>query len=102
MQVDKLKQLMSRCNYGVFLRVNQHREYYQTVEQYIADCSWAPEIDASVRAKMIETNTVVQIQFFPLKPGSSYSVWHYDLDSALEECLIVCCFVDSSSIRIFR
>ena len=40
--------------------------------------------------KMIETDTIVNIQFYPKTPVGSYSVYHYDLDMALDlalECL---------------
>ncbi len=85
--MDKLKQLLGMCKCGVFVRVNQHRGYYQTVEKYISECQWAPKIDAAVLVKMIETDTVIEIIFHPQTPRSHYAVWHYDLDAALDESL---------------
>ena len=53
----------------------------------MADRDYKPEIDAAVRAKMIETDTIVEIQFYPVTPIGSHVVWHYDIDTALDESL---------------
>lgn len=90
--MDKLKELMSRCKCGVFLHVNEHRDYYQKVEDYLEDIqarqSESPlEIAANIRAKMIELDYIIDLQFYPDTPIGSYSIYHYDLDMALDEAL---------------
>lgn len=88
--MDELKELLSRCKCGVFITVNQHRDYYQFVTQKLEeiDClEDPPDISKEVRAKMIEADTIIEIQFYPDTPIGSYSVYHWDLDMALDEAL---------------
>ena len=88
--MDKLKQLLSRCKCGVFLIVNEHRDYYQTVEQRleeVAGYECPPEIAPEVRAAMIATDTMIDLQFYPDTPIGSYKIVHHDLDAALVEAL---------------
>jgi len=88
--MDKLKELLSRCKAAVSITVNDHRNVYESVETYLHDREgWEcpPEIEPDVRAKMIETDTVIEVQFYPDTPVGFYSVYHYDLDAALDEAL---------------
>ena len=87
---DKLKDLLARCKCGVFLTVNQHRDYYETAENTLDEAQGhecPPEIEDDVRRVMIETDTIIRIQFYPRTPSSSYEIWHHDLDAALDEAL---------------
>jgi hypothetical protein len=90
-RMDKLKELMRRCKCSVSVTVNAHRDYYETAEVSLSDMSSrrveAPEIDPTVRAKMIETDTIIEVQFYPNTPVGFYVVYHYDLDAALDEAL---------------
>lgn len=91
MSDDKLKSILDRCKCGVFLRVNDHRDYYQTAEQGLDEIQTIRngdlECTADVRAKMIETDTIVLLQFYPDTPSSSYEIIHCDLDAALDKAL---------------
>jgi hypothetical protein len=83
-----LNELISRCKCGVFVTVNEHRDYYQSaadalIERDGYECP--PRIDPAVRAEMIRLNTVVRLQFYPDTPIGSYEIYHYDLDAALAE-----------------
>ena len=92
--MDKLKELMSRCKCGVHIEINHHRDYYQSAADWIEDrkgFECPPEIEPDVRAKIIETDTIIDIQFYPDTPIGSYEIVHYDLDAALDECLA--CFL---------
>ena len=87
---EKLKKIFARCKCGVYLIVNQHRDYYQTAEQKLKELDLldaTDEIDPEVRRIMIETNTVVDLQFYPDNPIGSYSIYHYDIDAAIDEAL---------------
>jgi hypothetical protein len=84
--MDKLKELLSRCKCGVFVTVNHHRDYYESVEQYMGDREIS-RVDARKVAEMIRADTIIKIQFYPHTPIGSYIVWHYDLDAALDEAL---------------
>jgi len=90
--MDKMKELMSRCKCGVYLIINEHRDYYQKAEDYLEEIQTRQpenplEIAADIRAKMIELNYIIDLQFYPNTPISSYSIYHYDLDMALDEAL---------------
>jgi len=89
---DKLKDLLARCKCGVFVTVNQHRDYYETAKKTLDEAQGhecPPEIEDDVRRVMIETDTIIRIQFYPRTPSSSYEIWHHDLDAALDEALDV-------------
>lgn len=88
--MDKLKELLSRCKCGVFITVNEHRDYYLTVEQRLEELSCLecpPELTDEIRQKMIETNTIINVHFYPHTPIGSYDIYHYDIDLALDEAL---------------
>ncbi len=88
--MDKLKELLSRCKCGVFLTVNEHRDYYQSVAQRLADLSereCPPTYTDDVRDGMIKADTIIEVQFYPDTPIGSYVVLHHDLDAALDEAL---------------
>lgn len=83
-------ELMKLCKCGVYLTVNQHRDYYQTVDQYFNDLYDNVEIediDTGVYDKMKELNTVIELQFYPDTPIGFYKVYHYDLDLAISEAI---------------
>lgn len=93
--MDKLKELLKRCAAGVHINVNDHRNVYQSAADWLEErkgFECPPEIDDDVRAKIIETDTIIDIVFYPDTPIGSYNIVHYDLDAALDECLA--CFVD--------
>lgn len=88
--MNKLKQLLARCKCGVFLTVNEHRDYYMSVIDRLEELACRecpPQYTEEVKAKMIETDTIIDLQFYPDTPIGSYSIYHYDLDLALEEAL---------------
>lgn len=88
--MDKLKQILARCKYGVFLTVNEHRDYYITAEEEISGAKayeYPPDLSPEVEAKMIETDTIIRLQFYPDTPTGSYEIWHYDLDAAIDAAL---------------
>ena len=88
--MDKLKKLMARCKCGVHLTVNDHRDVYETAAQALENLEISMpdiEITPDVRAKIIETDTLIDLHFYPDTPVGFYKVLHYDLDAALDEAL---------------
>ena len=86
--MDKLKELISKCKCSVMLSINDHRDNYETVEQYLRRNN--PEIeDPEIVAKMIETDTIICLIFYPNTPIGSCEIYHYDLDRAFDEALKV-------------
>ncbi len=88
--MEKLQKLLDKCKCGVYLTVNQHRNYYQTAEEALKEkegYECPPEIEPEVRAAMINKNVIIDLQFYPHTPIGSYNIYHYDLDMALDEAL---------------
>lgn len=88
--MDKLQRLLALCKCGVFLTVNNHRNYYQTAAERLDeldDMECPPQYTPEVKACMIATDTVIELQFYPDTPIGSYSVFHHDLDAALDQAL---------------
>lgn len=86
-----LKKLMEKCKCGVFLVVNEHRDYYQSAQERLDNhymrLECPPEIPEDVKKKMIELDTIIELQFYPDTPIGSYCILHWDLDTALDEAL---------------
>lgn len=81
--MDKIKELKSLCSCSVSIIINQHKDYYDSVEQYFKD-NEDDDIEPEVMQKMIETDTVIWVQAYPNTPNGFYSVYHYNLDTALD------------------
>lgn len=88
--MNKLQELINKCKNSVTVQANDHRDYYMTIEDNIAefgDGKEALEIDPEVYKTMIETDQYVSIQFYPRNATGFYKVYHYDVELALDECL---------------
>ena len=88
MIMNELKELLSKCKASVSITVNQHRDYYQSVKDYIEeqaqlDEDLIEEIGLDVYEEMQKTNTVIEIQAYPDTPIGSYRILHYDIDKAV-------------------
>lgn len=83
--MDKLKYLIENCKNSVTVEVNGHRDIYMSVLEFLEDDS--NEIDKGILNKMVETDMVVRIQFYPDTPVGFYIVYHYDVEKALDECI---------------
>ena len=87
--MNKLKELLSNCKASVSITVNQHRDYYQSVEEHIEeqaliDEELIDEIGKEVYEEMKKTNTIIKIQAYPDTPIGSYRLFHYDIDKAID------------------
>lgn len=88
MIMNELKELLSKCKASVSINVNQHRDYYQSVKDYIEEQAQQhegliEEIGLDVYEEMQKTNTVIEIQAYPDTPIGSYRIFHYDIDKAV-------------------
>jgi hypothetical protein len=89
-QIEKLQKLLDSCKCGVHLSVNEHRNYYQTAEESLSEkygYECPPEIEDEVRKVMVDTDTIIDLQFYSRTPVGSYHIYHHDLDAALDEAL---------------
>ena len=87
--MDKLEALCRLCKCGVYVSINEHRDYYQSVERYLDETfkREADEITESVYDRIIIEDTLIHIQFYPDTPSGFYRVFHYDLELALRDAL---------------
>ncbi len=89
-ETNKIETLLARCKCGVFLSVNEHRDCYQTVQQRFEELNCRecpPDIADDIKRQMIETDTVVELHFYPETPIGFYEIFHYDLNLALDAAL---------------
>jgi len=89
--MNKLEELLSKCKCGIFLSINEHRDYYMSVDERLKELSdfedSLPEIDVEVRQKMIDVDTIIEIHFYPDTPINFYRIFHWDLEKALDQAL---------------
>jgi hypothetical protein len=78
-------QLFNACKCAVHITCNQHKNYYESVEQYMednkADCA------EDVLSEMIKRDTVIEIQYYPITPVGFNIIYHYDLETALKAAI---------------
>ena len=79
----EFKEILSIAKCSVSLTINNHRDYYESVSQHLQE----ETIDINILNKMIELDTIVHLQFYPNTPIGSYSVYHYDLETAIKLAL---------------
>jgi len=88
---EKLNELMRRCKGGVYLKLNEHRDFYDSAKQHLENLEavrCAPlDIPADVRNLMEDTDTIVSVQLYQRTPICFDEVYHYDIDAALDKAL---------------
>jgi len=83
-----LEDLIKKCN-NFHLTVNDHRTEYMTVSEYLSKLETQGMLDQEdvhddVVKKMIENDTLIELQVYPHTPcGFIYTV-HYDLQMAID------------------
>lgn len=96
--MEKLQELISKCNGSVYVGVNEHRDTYESIPEYILSLSGhdedlqeetIDEIGINVYKKMISLDTVVVVRFYPDTPVGFWQIIHYDLQQALDRALSI-------------
>jgi hypothetical protein len=85
--MDRFSELMQKCKCTIILTINEHRNYYQTVEQFFNEV-WHQDdvkhISSEILQKMKDTNTIIELQFYSETPIGAYKIYDYNLNSAIE------------------
>lgn len=81
--MEKLKELASLCKAGIEISINDHKSYYESVEQYVNE-EERDDIEEDVFNEMINRDTVVKIKTYAESPVSFFVVYHYDIDMAID------------------
>lgn len=89
--MDKLSEIIKRCKCGVYLTVNEHRDVYQSVEDFIKEQNNRREntIDEDLAKRLIEADAVYALQFYPDTPVGFYLIYGPSLDEVLDQALEV-------------
>ena len=89
--MKKLQTLIDKCVGSVTVCINDHKDCYQTVDEYFNSTQNSQEeledINTDIYEKMKEQDTIINIHFYPTSPVGYYSVYHYDLEYALDLAL---------------
>lgn len=79
----QLEELVSLCKCSVEISINDHKDCYESVEQYIKEDE-REDIDNEVFSEMIKRDTIVRVQAYPHTPIGFYVIYHYDIEKAVE------------------
>lgn len=86
--MSKLNKLIGLCKCSVSIEANEHKNDNQTTKEYLEDKAYPIEdIETEVLEKIYETNTLIELCFYPNTPMGFYTVYHYDLEAAIDEAL---------------
>jgi len=85
--MSNLNELIGLCKACVAIEINDHKSVYTSVAEHMNEhpaCEFLHEIEPDVLQKMIDTDTVIDIQFYPDTPIGFYKIYHYDIDMAID------------------
>jgi hypothetical protein len=87
----KLQELFDLCKASVTIQHNEHKDLYQSVGSFLEDqrrnIGGNLGIDHMTRHLIIEKDQLITIRAYPLTPIGFYIVYHWDLESAVDEML---------------
>tara|TARA_R110000782_G_scaffold82986_1_gene163007 strand:+ start:56 stop:319 length:264 start_codon:yes stop_codon:yes gene_type:complete len=84
--MKKLQELIKKTKCSVTITVNNHRDYYETIEKYI-NIEKRKDISNDIWQKMIESDTCIELQVYPDTPIGFYVIYHYDIENAIDIAL---------------
>jgi len=84
--MKKLQDLIKKTKCSVSITVNNHRDYYETIEQYVQP-EEKQDISNDIWQKMIELDTCIELQFYPDTPVGFYKIYHYDIEKVIDIAL---------------
>lgn len=85
-----MEELIKRCKCGVFLSVNEYRDYCDTIETAIGEKRRAGHeqiIGAELAARMIKEGCLYELQFYPTTPVGFCVVYGTSLDEVVKKAL---------------
>ena len=89
--MEQLTKIIAACKCSVNLTINGHKDYYESVPDYFNNKPWLvddkEEISKEVFDKMVEHDTIVELQIYPDTPVGFYKIYHHDLEQAIDEAM---------------
>jgi len=90
MTFNTLLELTDRCAGSVSIGINKHKNCYQSIDSYLDELvenDNASNLDDALRHLIIDTNSVIELYFYPNSPIGFCSIVHYDLSEAIQLAL---------------
>lgn len=82
------KSMFPRHKASLHLTHNQHKAYYETIEEYQGNFDWEDDwVSDEQRKKALETQELWELQWYPDTPIGSYKIMGADLDAVLSKAL---------------
>jgi len=85
--MENLKKLVEACKFGFDICINSHKPFHQTIEDYLNDRVSFSDVELEVYSGIIERQNVVEISCYPENSVSYFTVYHYDIELAIDEAL---------------
>jgi hypothetical protein len=80
--MEKLIELIGKSKCGVCIEINEHKNYYETIEQHLASYD-VNGLNSEIFVKMVELDSCIRIQVYPETPIGFITIYHYDLEQAI-------------------
>lgn len=80
-----MEEIIQKCKCGIYLSVNQYRDYYQSIEDAVKEERErnSMDIDDELAARMIAEKSLISLQFYPNTPVGFYIVYGTTLDEVV-------------------
>lgn len=78
-----MDEIIKKCKAGVYLEANKFRDYYETIEEAVAE--ELVETDRELTERIIKENQLVSLQFYPDTPVGFYKVYGTSVDEVVEK-----------------
>lgn len=93
--MNKLSKLASLCKCSVSIGINDHKNYYENIEEYllksehdkIEDFLTENQVGRDIYDKMVELDSLVIISAYDKTPVGSFCVYHYNIDLAIDKMI---------------
>jgi hypothetical protein len=86
--MENLQELILLCKSSVTIWINDHRDYYLGIEEYLTQEGDIEFIQPIVLQEMLKRDLVIRIQCYPLTPNGFFVVYHYDMNEAIKIAII--------------
>lgn len=86
-----MEEIIKRCKCGVFLSVNEYRDYYDTITDAVKEHKERNlgDISSDLEARIIAADTLYELQFYPDTPVGFHVVYGTSLDEVVEGAKVI-------------
>lgn len=81
-----MEDLIKKCKGSIYISINEHKNLYQKINDYILDINNRnEEIEPELAERMIKEDTFIQLMFYPDTPIGFYSVYGTTIDEVIKK-----------------